>query len=200
MKKPLLVLLAVIAALLVSQQDKLWPLADWQPARQAPAARDQQLSSYIDQLESRSFNDNGELVSRIQTTSARQYRGSDLVEMQQPLFSAGNGLDSWAGQARRGLLDYPSQQLTLIDDVVFYQQANAAKIHTRRLVIDARQQQAHSDAGIDIVADRSTTTAKGMQIDFNTHTIELAGDVRTHYRPPRPADTGNAGDDKPRSN
>lgn len=185
MKKPLAAFLIVVTAVFIAYKDRLTSIS--LPQKPGIAGRQQSdtLLAYLDQLETRSFDDNGALVSRLQTARARQYTGSPLIEMTHPVFSTGQGNRRWQGRAHSGTADSNNNMLTLENDVVFHQPANAAKIHTEKLVIDRQQRRAHTDRAVEISANHSQTTAEGMQIDFDAQTIQLQGNVHTRYQPPR---------------
>lgn len=194
MKKPLTALLVVIIVLFIAYRDGLFSSAlKQEPAGRAGTEDNKTLNAYIDQLENVRFDDHGNPVSRLRTAAARQTAGQSSIALQNPVFNIGSGNRQWFGQAHTGSIDSDNSILILEHDVIFHQAANAAKIHTEKLVIDQPHKRAHTDTAVEISAAHSKTTARGMQLDFDAQTIQLQGDVHTSYYPDQhdsPADTG----------
>lgn len=141
------------------------------------------LNLYIDELQSRHFDTQGQLARQLNTDRAAQYLGQQHILLQQPTLSAGFGNNRWLGQANTGQTHTVTEVLTLQGDVSFHQAANTAKIETGQLVIDNRNKRAFTEQAVTITTDDSLTTADGITIDFDSQTIELNSNVRTYYRP-----------------
>lgn len=179
----LLSLLVGISLLLIWQAGYYRQLSDLVSIDDEEPASQQILSVYIDQLERKHFDPQGQLTGSIHTDHARQYSGQTTFRFDNPLFRAGNSSDTWFGQAQSAILDTRTEQITLNDDVIFYHSENTARIHTRTLTIDNIRRLAYTGEPVTLSSDLSNTTATGLQIDFDARTIQLQNNVRTRYQP-----------------
>lgn len=150
-----------------------------------------QLSVFIETLERKHFDENGQLSSRINTDEAFQFNNSpDMLHLVRPKFVLGRDGSTWYGQSQEASTNLSAEQIELRGDVIFHQKENAARIHTQQLVIDNLKKVAYSQAPIELSNERSSTTATGIYIDFDAQTIQLQNHVHTHYQPDRVKPSG----------
>lgn len=180
----LLIITCAIAALLLWHTGYYQQLPGIAALTGDDAATEQQLAVYIDQLERRHFDENGQLTRRIHTEQAFQYSNEpDIFYFTKPVFHIGSANDNWTGQSQQAVTNLATEQIVLSGDVVFHHSQNTARIRTQQLTIDNVNKNAFTTEPVELSSDRSRTTATGLHIDFDAQTLQLQNNVRTYFQP-----------------
>lgn len=150
-----------------------------------------QLSFYLNNIESRSFNEEGSLTQILTTQKASQNTASNQITMNAVNLKIGQGNKRWTISANTGSTDSQLQQVTLQDSIKLTSGDGTTEVYTEELVLDGEKEIAYTDLPIKILVNGSETTATGLHVDLKQETIHLKHNVKTYYDP-KNNNSGNA--------
>lgn len=141
------------------------------------------INFYLDDIESRSFNQAGIHTNTLTTPYAAQYTGQSEIQMQQPHLLIALNAIPWLAEAKIGITSANQKMITLSEDVTLVRSDGTADVHTEKLIFDSATEVAYTPSPVAIYARGSKTFADGIHIDLNHEIIQLKNHVRTYYAP-----------------
>lgn len=133
-----------------------------------------------------SFNEDGQLTTRIRSQRAEQFEAEQLVRMQQPqatLFGTGEDTD-WEIQAMEGEFLQPRELIHLTGDVRIVRVADdrgPMSLATKTLTVDNGSRTIYTDEPVEISEAMGITTATGMKAWVDERILELNAKVEGRY-------------------
>lgn len=134
----------------------------------------------------RTFDEQGRLSARIDSTRAEQFEDEKRVTLQSPrgVFPEKQGGAPWRLASERGQYHMDTETLTLNENVrVRHQtrQQGATRMMTETLSVDNRNRIVHTDSPVTIISASSLTKATGMTGWIDEDVVELESQVNGHY-------------------
>lgn len=139
---------------------------------------------YLVDLETRSFDETGQLTQILLTDKASQQINRQEIRLSKlELRTGGEGDKRWLATADSGLTYPELDRMTLESNVRLSNPGHNTEIETELLMFDGTKEIAYSDKPIRIQAMGSETSATGIHIDFREETVQLKHNVKTYYDP-----------------
>ena len=178
MKLTLSSLLFVIAAL------ALWlTLGLGQPIpRGNPEPQERLIGTYLNQAEIVRFDETGRQQETLTVSRAQQYANTNVSHLQNILASSASSAEHpWQLQAQQGEYYHDTEILELHDNVIVDDLENGGQLMTEKLILKPNLHLALTDAAVTLSGSHTTTTAVGMQANWDKQHVVLHHDVETHY-------------------
>lgn len=184
MTRQLLILSLFATLIVLAMHFDLVPSIDSTSKIDIASTNQREVTLFIDDLERRHFDINGQASSQIFTDQAIQYSDDEEhLFLSNAIFFFGNNDEQWQGKAKNAKVHLDDETSFLSDDVLFFQLDSSTKIKTDTLTIDNISKIATSDDLVIIYDDLSETTATGMEANLQTQQIWLQSDVHSIRMP-----------------
>lgn len=141
---------------------------------------------FIENATYRSFDTEGRLSLRMNSTRGEQFHDENRVTMESPrgtLFES-ESRAPWHIAARRGEYHLQKEQMELNSNVrVRHESARQGEtlLKTQSLSLDNQERIVQTDAAVTILNESSVTRATGMKGWMDKRVVELENDVDGHY-------------------
>jgi len=148
---------------------------------------DRQPDGFITQGTYRSYDEQGNLATRIHSPRAEQFNDDGLILMDSPsgvIFEQQSRLP-WVITANVGHYLLDDDALKLSGEVEIERKAEddtTARLLTEQLTLDNRQRIVHTDAAVTLLDARGETRAIGMKGQIDDRILEFDTQVRGVYR------------------
>ena len=186
MKQTILIICIIVAGLYISFKPPYVPnLVNSDSKNESSEV----VEYYLNNIQSRKFNSNGELAIDLSSTSAGKNTNNKHLEIIQPKLQVATKSNQWMITAKQGEFNPKQQIIVLNKDVVLKDRSNQGTIHTEQLTVDNKQQRVHNDKALSIKTETSITTATGLNVSLKDESLELLSNVKTEYNPIDAADT-----------
>jgi LPS export ABC transporter protein LptC len=184
MPRPLLQVLLALTLLLAAKL--LWdPRPGSVPDEQTSRRLDVLPKTYVEQVQTWSFDENGNLKDMVEAERVDQYSRGDYSTMVEPrLYSHSEDGKTWSMSAERGRYQHEEEQLLLRRNVVLSHDQTGSRMRTHMLDVQLAQRTARGDRQVTIVQGDNRTTADGLYVDLEQETVLLRPNVQTLYVPP----------------
>lgn len=184
MPRPLLQILLALTLLLAAKL--LWdPRPGSTPDEQTSRRLDTLPKTYIDQVQTWSFDENGNLNDMLEARRVERYSRGDYSMITEPrLYSHSEDGRTWSMSAERGRFQHDEEQLLLRRNVILSHDQTGSRMRTNALDVQLSARTARGDRPVTIVQGDNRTTADGLVVDLEQETVLLKPNVETLYVPP----------------
>lgn len=184
MPRPLLQILLALTLLLAAKL--LWdPRPGSVPDEQTSRRLDTLPKTYIDQVQTWSFDEDGNLNDMLEAQRVDRYSRGDYSMIIEPrLYAHSEDGRTWSMSAERGRFQHDEEQLLLRRNVILSHDQTGSRMRTHALDVELAARTARGDRPVTIVQGDNRTTADGLVVDLEQETVLLKPNVETLYFPP----------------
>lgn len=184
MPRPLLQILLALTLLLAAQL--LWdPRPGSVPDEDTSRRQDKLPKAYIEQVQTWSFDQSGDLNDMLEAQRVEQFGRGDYSMLVEPrLYAHSKAGKTWSASAERGRYQHQQEELLLRRNVILSHDQTGTRMRTSALDVQFEARTASSNRPVTIVQRDNRTTADGLVVDLEQETVLLKPNVETLYAPP----------------
>lgn len=168
------------------------------------ATTDTSADSYMKNIDTLSFNEQGQKASRVQAARADHFNAVDRMDFLQPVMTAFNtdnggsggsgkkegttdttkGKAPWHMKSAKGSIFENGSRAEFTGNVFAWQKNGKIdnQVHTEKLTVYPEKHTAETQVRVSIVSEQGKTTGVGMRADLNAKRFKLLSKVKgVHY-------------------